>query len=54
MWSDQDGEYYRHPFGNALIEEKLMLIMSTKKFFKAGEQTINGKRYNLSKISMQL
>lgn len=20
-WSDQDGEYYRHPFGNALIEK---------------------------------
>lgn len=20
-WSDQNGEYYRHPFGNALIEK---------------------------------
>ena len=47
-WSDQDGEYYRHPFGNALIE-KAYADYEYKKFFKAGEQTINGKRYNLSK-----
>ena len=47
-WSDQDGEYYRHPFGNALIE-KAYADYEYKKIFKAGEQTINGKRYNLSK-----
>lgn len=47
-WSDQDGEYYRHPFGNALIE-KAYADYEYKKVFNAGEQEINGKTYKLSK-----
>ena len=47
-WSDQDGEYYRHPFGNALIE-KAYADYEYKKIFKAGERKINGKTYKLSK-----
>lgn len=47
-WSDQNGEYYRHPFGNALIE-KAYADYEYKKVFNAGEQEINGKTYKLSK-----
>lgn len=47
-WSDQDGEYYRHPFGNALIE-KMYKDFEYKKILNAGEQTINGKKYKLAK-----
>ena len=47
-WSDQDGEYYRHPFGNALIE-KAYADYEYKKVFNVGEQEINGKTYKLSK-----
>lgn len=47
-WSDQDGEYYRHPFGNALIE-KVYKDYDYKKLLSAGEQTINGKKYKLDK-----
>lgn len=47
-WSDQDGEYYRHPFGNALIE-KMYKDYEYKKLYSAGEQTINGKKYKLDK-----
>ncbi|VUX01975.1 D-alanyl-D-alanine carboxypeptidase DacA precursor [Streptococcus constellatus] len=47
-WADQDGEYYRHPFGNALIE-KAYADYEYKKVFNAGEQEINGKTYTLSK-----
>ena len=47
-WSDQDGEYYRHPFGNALIE-KMYKDYEYKKILSAGEQTINGKKYKLDK-----
>ena len=25
-WADQDGEYYRHPFGNALIEKPIKIL----------------------------
>lgn len=45
-WSDQDGEYYRHPFGNALIE-KSYTDYEYKKLLTAGKQTINGKNYQL-------
>ncbi|WP_443031092.1 DUF1958 domain-containing protein [Streptococcus sp. DD10] len=47
-WSDQDGEYYRHPFGNALIE-KMYSDYEYKKLLTAGEHTINGKKYKLNK-----
>jgi len=47
-WADQDGEYYRHPFGNALIE-KAYADYEYKKVFNAGERKINGKTYKLSK-----
>ncbi|MHC0040401.1 DUF1958 domain-containing protein [Streptococcus periodonticum] len=47
-WADQNGEYYRHPFGNALIE-KAYADYEYKKVFNAGEQEINGKTYKLSK-----
>lgn len=46
-WSDQDGEYYRHPFGNALIE-KVYSDYEYKQILSAGEHTINGKKYKLS------
>lgn len=45
-WSDQDGEYYRHPFGNALIE-KAYKDYDYKKVLSAGKQTINGQTYHL-------
>ncbi|WP_304948170.1 D-alanyl-D-alanine carboxypeptidase [Streptococcus sinensis] len=45
-WSDQDGEYYRHPFGNALIE-KAYADYEYKKVFSKGEQEIDGETYNL-------
>lgn len=45
-WSDQDGEYYRHPFGNALIE-KAYADYEYKKLFSKGEQEIDGETYNL-------
>nr|WP_206269762.1 DUF1958 domain-containing protein [Streptococcus respiraculi] len=45
-WSDQDGEYYRHPFGNALIE-KAYADYDYKKVLSAGKQTINGQTYHL-------
>lgn len=47
-WSDQNGEYYRHPFGNALIE-KVYKDYDYKKLLSAGEQTVNGKKYKLDK-----
>ncbi|MBF0787169.1 MULTISPECIES: D-alanyl-D-alanine carboxypeptidase family protein [unclassified Streptococcus] len=45
-WSDQDGEYYRHPFGNALLE-KAYADYEYKKVLTAGKQIINGQPYNL-------
>lgn len=45
-WSDQDGEYYRHPFGNAIIE-KAYADYETRLLLKAGEQEINGQKYEL-------
>lgn len=47
-WSDQNGEYYRHPFGNALIE-KSYADYEYKKLLSAGKQTINGQEYQLEK-----
>lgn len=47
-WSDQDGEYYRHPFGNALIE-KAYADYEYKKLLTAGEHEIDGKTYKLEK-----
>lgn len=46
-WSDQDGEYYRHPFGNALLE-KAYADYEYKKVLTAGKQTINGQTYQLA------
>lgn len=45
-WSDQDGEYYRHPFGNAIIE-KAYADYENRLLLKAGEQEINGQKYEL-------
>nr|WP_230082377.1 DUF1958 domain-containing protein [Streptococcus sp. zg-70] len=45
-WSDQDGEYYRHPFGNALLE-KAYADYDYKKVLSAGKQTINGQTYQV-------
>ncbi|MDW8680820.1 DUF1958 domain-containing protein [Streptococcus suis] len=45
-WSDQNGEYYRHPFGNALIE-KSYKDFEYKKLLTAGNHNINGHIYQL-------
>ena len=45
-WADQDGEYYRHPFGNAIIE-KAYADYEYRLLLKAGEQEINGQKYQL-------
>lgn len=47
-WADQDGEYYRHPFGNALIE-KAYKEFGYKKLLDAGVHQIDGKTYTLEK-----
>ncbi len=39
-WSDQDGEYYRHPFGNALIE-KAYADYEYKKVFNVFVSSLN-------------
>lgn len=46
-WSDQDGEYYRHPFGNALIEKSYQ-DFEYKKLLSAGKHEINGQVIQLS------
>ncbi|MGT2799009.1 DUF1958 domain-containing protein [Streptococcus marmotae] len=46
-WSDQNGEYYRHPFGNALLE-KAYADYEYRKIVDAGKQLINGKNYELA------
>lgn len=46
-WSNQNGEYDRHPFGNALLE-KAYADYSYEKLLDAGSQEINGKRYRLT------
>lgn len=45
-WSDQDGEYYRHPFGNALAE-KAYADYEYKKILPAGTHTVDGQRFTL-------
>lgn len=45
-WADQDGEYYRHPFGNALIE-KVYAEYEYKKMLSKGVQEIGGQKYEL-------
>ncbi|MGT2926663.1 DUF1958 domain-containing protein [Streptococcus cuniculipharyngis] len=47
-WYDQNGEFYRHPFGNALVE-KSYADYEYKKVLSAGQQTIDGKKYDLDK-----
>lgn len=47
-WSDQNGEYYRHPFGNALLE-KAYADYEYKKIFSKGDHEIDGKTYHLEK-----
>lgn len=47
-WSDQNGEYYRHPFGNALIE-KAYKDYTYKTLLKSGDHEIDGKMYRLDK-----
>ena len=46
-WSDQDGEYYRHPFGNALAE-KIFADYSYQKVQEKGTFSLDGKMYRLS------
>ncbi|MFC3928414.1 DUF1958 domain-containing protein [Streptococcus caprae] len=46
-WSDQNGEYYRHPFVNALLE-KSYTDYQYGLVAKAGEQEIDGKTYELN------
>lgn len=42
-WSDQDGEYYRHPFGNALLDQAYQNY-SYQTILPAGEHEVNGKK----------
>ena len=51
-WSDQDGEYYRHPFGNALIE-KAYADYEYKKFSMLVSKKSMERPINYQKISMQ-
>ncbi|WP_251314127.1 DUF1958 domain-containing protein [Floricoccus penangensis] len=45
-WSDQDGEYYRHPFGNALLD-KTYQDYSYQTVLPAGEHDIDGKKVKI-------
>lgn len=45
-WADQDGEFYRHPFGNALTE-KTYQDYRYQKVLSKGEHSIKGKTYRL-------
>lgn len=45
-WSDQDGEYYRHPFTNALLE-KAFTDYDYTLLADAGIQTVSGKEVNI-------
>lgn len=45
-WSNQNGEYDRHPFGNALLE-KAYADYEYKKVLPAGRQTIDGQVYTI-------
>lgn len=46
-WSDQDGEYYRHPFGNALLE-KVFNEYEYQLVLPKGSHTIDGKDIQLA------
>lgn len=46
-WSDQNGEYNRHPFGNALIEKSYQ-DFEYKKLLSAGKHEIDGQVIRLS------
>lgn len=46
-WSDQDGEYYRHPFANAIME-KAYADYENRLLLPAGEHDINGQKYKLA------
>ncbi|MGM0175339.1 DUF1958 domain-containing protein [Enterococcus sp. DIV0800] len=41
-WSNQDGEYYRHTFGNAILE-KTFNEYSYQRILPSGQHTIDGK-----------
>ncbi|MBJ6745413.1 D-alanyl-D-alanine carboxypeptidase [Streptococcus sp. 121] len=45
-WADQDGEYYRHPFGNALLE-KAFADYEYKKIFDKGLVEVDGQKYKV-------
>ncbi|KAF1297540.1 D-alanyl-D-alanine carboxypeptidase [Enterococcus sp. JM4C] len=45
-WSDQDGEYYRHPFGNALLK-KTFDEYEQRLILPKGEHEIEGKSIKL-------
>lgn len=45
-WSDQGGEYYRHPFGNALYE-KIFKEYAYQKVLDKGEHQIQGRKIQL-------
>ncbi|MGX7125812.1 DUF1958 domain-containing protein [Enterococcus viikkiensis] len=46
-WSDQDGEYYRHTFGNAILE-KAFSEYEYQRLLPKGRHSINGKEIQLS------
>lgn len=46
-WDDDDGEFLRHPIGNALVE-KMYADYDYGLILPAGEQEINGRRYRLA------
>ncbi|MGO3779544.1 MAG: DUF1958 domain-containing protein [Enterococcus viikkiensis] len=46
-WSDQDGEYYRHTFGNAILE-KAFSEYEYQRLLPKGRHSINGKKIQLS------
>lgn len=45
-WVDQDGEYYRHPFGNALLE-KAFNDYEYKKILDKGLVEVDGQKYKV-------
>lgn len=46
-WSDQDGEYYRHTFGNAILE-KAFKEYEYQRILPKGKHTIEGKEIQLA------
>lgn len=45
-WSDQNGEFYRHPFGNALLE-KAFKDFEYKKILDKGLVEVDGQKYKV-------